>query len=775
MGFLAGNGFGFLGIIFWIFIQWVYPLIRDFYNIFLIISTYKFLSLEEIKTLQNNLYVLMSVIALFAVGFKLIQIIVNPDLMDDKKKGIRSTYVRVLIAVLLVIIVPFAFNILIYNDDSIQNHIIDNNVIQKQIFGIDTGDQDVGQILAWESFSAFVQLCTQEDKSNGDCTGVSEQDNIDEYNCAARADADCGEGESGINSIRNWDESMWGSYDYKWNPLLSLIAGVVILYEMVLLCMDTALRSIKLTLLQLMTPIVLGAYIFKEDILGKWAKEIISTFLSLFLKVVAITYMIIGVSKIGTMFSDGSLKTNMGGGAHIMSNWLAQSLIKMLIIIGLLQLFKQIPNLINTIFGTHIQSRGGIKGRLGEMAGVGALAQRAWSTIGNVARHPVKAASAVGSAIGGTASHIAASVSRGRGLRERMQAQGRSRGEANRAMIGSIAGGVLTSGFAGLRAGRSGWKNGNLQGIGEQAQRYENTHIGTSTLGGRIVDTARAGLGFRTRAEEDAVNASRLDVTSNAGITHRRMNSDELQAWQKPRAQVRDSANKIRTTIQEGLENSTTQITLQDVVDNITGTTLRGNYAQIKSQIEALAQAGPQNGMSAADHASLIANLTTNLERTRDNARDDILNQIMANGALDATYNGHHITANNVPGGLHFQAGQTAVINGEYARITDILNDGANAELRQDMQGTNGANITTNNTTGYVAFGAGTQNPGGFMGNAMQTIFGDLANVDRAINQHNDAESARRNTEEGRRRQDESTAVRSVRPGSGGNNNNNRH
>lgn len=770
MGFLAGNGFGFLGIIFWIFIQWIYPLIRDFYNIFLILSTYKFLSLEDIKTLQNNLYVLMSVIALFAVGFKLIQIIVNPDLMEDKKKGIRSTYVRVLLAVLLVIIVPFAFNILIYNDDSIQNHIIDNSVIQKQIFGIDTGDQDVGQILAWESFSAFVQLCTQQDKTNGDCTGVSEQDNIDEYNCAKRADADCGEGESGINSIRNWDESMWGSYDYKWNPLLSLVAGVVILYEMVLLCMDTALRSIKLTLLQLMTPIVLGAYIFKEDILGKWAKEIISTFLSLFLKVVAITYMIIGVSKIGTIFSDGTLNTNMGGGAHIMSNWLAQSLIKMLIIVGLLQLFKQIPNLINTIFGTHIQSRGGIKGRLGEMAGVGALAQRAWSAIGNVARHPVKAASAVGSAIGGTASHIAASVSRGRGLRERMQQQGHSRGEANRAMVGSIAGGVLTSGFAGLRAGRSGWRNGNLQGIGEQAQRYENTHIGTSTLGGRIVDTARAGLGFRTRAEEDAVNASRLDVTSNAGNIHRRMNSDELQAWQKPRAQVRDSANKIRTTIQEGLENSTTAITLQNVSYN--GTTLSGNYAQIKSQIEALAQAGPQNGMTAAQHADLIANLTTNLERTRDNARDSILNQIMANGALDATYNGHHITANNVPGGVHFQAGQTAVINGEYAHITDILTDRSNTELFQDMQTENHANITINNATGNVAFGAGTNRPGGFMGNAMQTIFGDLANVDRAINQHNDAESARRNTEEGRRRQDESSAVRSVRPGNGGNNNN---
>ena len=41
----------------------------------------------------------------------------------------------------------------------------------------------------------------------------------------------------------------------------------------------------------------------------------------------------------------------------------------------ILQLVKQLPQLINTIFGTNIKDAGGLKGRLGEMAGVGKLAQ----------------------------------------------------------------------------------------------------------------------------------------------------------------------------------------------------------------------------------------------------------------------------------------------------------------------------------------------------------------------------------------------------------------
>ena len=120
-----------------------------------------------------------------------------------------------------------------------------------------------------------------------------------------------------------------------------------------------------------------------------------------------------------------------------------------------------------------------------------------------------------------------------------------------------------------------------------------------------------------------------LMLLLSANRVHRRMNLKNYKPWQKPRAKIRDSANKIRTTIQEGLENSTTRINLQDVTYG--NTTLSGNYAQIKSQIEvSLAQAGPQNGMSAADHANLIANLSNKPLNVQEIMHvDTILNQIM--------------------------------------------------------------------------------------------------------------------------------------------------
>ena len=71
-------------------------------------------------------------------------------------------------------------------------------------------------------------------------------------------------------------------------------------------------------------------------------------------------------------------------------DWLMIALTKIFVIIAVLQLVKKIPDIINTVFGTHIQSRGGIKGRLGEMAAVGGLAQKAWTSLGTGAKNLAK-------------------------------------------------------------------------------------------------------------------------------------------------------------------------------------------------------------------------------------------------------------------------------------------------------------------------------------------------------------------------------------------------
>ena len=72
-------------------------------------------------------------------------------------------------------------------------------------------------------------------------------------------------------------------------------------------------------------------------------------------------------------------------------DWLSKGLFKILLLIAVLQLVKKIPDIINTIFGTKIQPKGGIKGRLGEMAGIGSLAQKAWTSLGTGAKNLAKA------------------------------------------------------------------------------------------------------------------------------------------------------------------------------------------------------------------------------------------------------------------------------------------------------------------------------------------------------------------------------------------------
>ena len=72
-------------------------------------------------------------------------------------------------------------------------------------------------------------------------------------------------------------------------------------------------------------------------------------------------------------------------------DWLILGITKLLVIIAMLQLVKKLPELINTIFGTNIKTKGGIKGRLGEMAGIGGIAQKAWSSLGAGARNLAKA------------------------------------------------------------------------------------------------------------------------------------------------------------------------------------------------------------------------------------------------------------------------------------------------------------------------------------------------------------------------------------------------
>lgn len=483
-----------------------YPLVVRLYRLFEYICTFKLLHEDFIHSVWNNIYIFVAVIVLFAIAIKLISAMVNPDLLTDSKKGAKSYYFRAVAAVILIFLVPIVFE----KSFEIQEELLTKNMLSSHVFGYKVEEgTNLGQIFAWEGFSAF---CLPDKAS---------QDKIDNKYLSIRADMD------NINSVMNeirlqkstkyalptlivLNDNQW-----EYHSILCPLVGLLLVYEMVLLCMDTLFRAAKLAFLQIMTPIVLGAFVFDPSILKKWAKEFFSTYISLFLKVLAMYFIAITISQIQAEIA----KTDFYNG-----DWLLTGLFKILLIIALLQLAKKIPDLINKIFGLEIKLRGGIKGRLGEMAGIGGIAQKAWTSLGGYAKG-LGAASlyAGGAAIGfgakkgfdaiantkGKAGELARALKTGYGKLKN--------GNAGR-FASTFAAGVKTKGKGTGRAMLDTWNKNPLTASSVKAQQIAanqetNKILGLSATGGAEYDNSDYNIPFKRNTKGDSTQETQREIS----------------------------------------------------------------------------------------------------------------------------------------------------------------------------------------------------------------------------------------------------------------------
>ena len=344
--------------------DFVYSGIPGLYKTFYALASAELFSADEIQKFASNIYILISVIMLFAFGVKLIEAIVNPDLLADTKKGTAGVFKRAIIALGLIVFIPYGFN-KIYD---IQSSFLNSNFFEKLIIGntsinnysnSNCSDVSAGQIMAG---TALHQFLYPKDYSNVVITEEN-QSIAEEYNEIMVCDiSKLGDFGDVIN------EKDGGKYTFHFDGLFALGAGIFLIYELVILCIDTALRLVKLGFLQLIAPIIVSAYIFTgAENLVKYLKEVGSTFAQVFVRVAAFAFYILVLSKIESVI--GKIDSAAGKWGTIF------------FLIGALQFVKLVPNLLGSLFGMNIQNKGGIKGRLGEMAGVGGLAQKAWHAI----------------------------------------------------------------------------------------------------------------------------------------------------------------------------------------------------------------------------------------------------------------------------------------------------------------------------------------------------------------------------------------------------------
>lgn len=427
----------------------VYGLIPQIYKLFIYLSQLNLFGGDgnPLQKLINRVYVLLGIFMLFRVSFSLLQYIVDPSAFRDSSKGMGKLVTNVLVALVLLVSVPAIFTFA----TEVQATIVQNNVIGELILGNSMSDSNgkitpdnvetMAKDVQFMMFGAFYSLNPAVTEGNNAlfsaCNGTSgvfgsrsmateecltqlEQNisgyedasanNVDLYSFFKHTGTNKRDGTPCVNGIcddrdfSHFDKLLWwkndGEYVINYLPFISTAAGIYVVFLLITFCVDVAVRVIKLCFLQMIAPIAIVSYIDpKESIsngkLNSWIKECASTYFSLFLRLATIFLVMLLISVISSMVladnaTVGQQVSEITGDDVVFNIW-----IYLFLIIGAFMFAKQVPKMIESIFG---------------MKGTGQFSLNPFKTFGDVLSTPAIAAggAAVGGALGAGASNLIA-------------------------------------------------------------------------------------------------------------------------------------------------------------------------------------------------------------------------------------------------------------------------------------------------------------------------------------------------------------------------------
>lgn len=458
-----------------VFDRIVYGLIEVFYTAFNLIAKTRVIQPDIVDQFATRVYVFLALIMLFKLSFSIITYIINPDNFTNNEKGIGKLIQNVIIVMVLIVATPRIFE-QAYN---LQRIVLEENVIGKIILGSNTeivDEESIYKTMSFSVLSAFLKPNTKEigtlsldDYGNVMCNG-SPMPTIEEINANFDIDDQGGINDNlpfvkcmnnlstqqatviDDNGISHQGTGMgatyvWANYkqDYQllinlitakyvgdtsiylfqYTYLISTIAGGFIAWIFLIFCFDIAVRSVKLSFLQLIAPIPIISYVDPKSSKGgmfqKWTKTCLSTYVDLFIRLVAIYFaiyiikMISDTNQIYYVYGDGS----------------PNAIIYVFIVVGALMFAKQVPKLIEDITGIKLSG----KFELNPLKKIG--------------ESPFAAAAigGIGAMAGGAAANLYNGIREGRGMRS---------------TIGSTIGGATSGFFRGIHAGATGRGKDNV-------------------------------------------------------------------------------------------------------------------------------------------------------------------------------------------------------------------------------------------------------------------------------------------------------------------------
>ena len=364
----------------------IYAMISKVYDLLITIARTSPLSQADILAIADRIYKLLAIFMVFKVTFSLIMYVVNPDDFTDKSKGFGKLSLNIVLVFALLILTPHIFN-MAYD---LQRIVLEDNAIAGLIFG-EKNDKDndfftsAGDDMAYIAISPFfvpdvsiqkgaLYNCTtllKDNKMNESCSGIS-NDSLTEVASSSTTLYDLTKKEGStftdtmlknyVTGINNKSLGMVfrkelveaqvdGEFIMDYSYIVSTAVGVIILILLVNFCLDVSIRSIKFAFLQLIAPIPIISYIDpksgKDGLFKKWTQLCVKTYLSLFIRLLALYFAVYIISMVG----------DLGLVDVVDSSYVTSRLILVIIIIGALMFAKQLPNILKDL-GIKLDSDG---------------------------------------------------------------------------------------------------------------------------------------------------------------------------------------------------------------------------------------------------------------------------------------------------------------------------------------------------------------------------------------------------------------------------------
>lgn len=330
----------------------IYKMIISIYDIFILLSKAEILDSDFVQSIYRKVGLLLGMFMTFKLIFSLIQNLIDPEKMKDKKNGAFMIVKRAIITIVLLGLTPTIFSeafklqrLIVGTDNS-------NNVLYKLIVGDTVGiGNDFGRELSTTLFFSFYR-----DNGYGNGRVEYNPDSLDPDGIYKTISYDTLK-EDIIKGDKDFNDavkvlsvtSTGGDYVIEFDGIFINLVGIIVLWTLFMYCFQVAIRVFQLAYLQLIAPIPILSYISDpEKIFQKWLKQCASTYLDLFLRLILIYFVVALSSNIMIQLSntDSILIESLG----LTTSDPRLIWIRIFLILGLLLFAKKVPELLKDIF-----------------------------------------------------------------------------------------------------------------------------------------------------------------------------------------------------------------------------------------------------------------------------------------------------------------------------------------------------------------------------------------------------------------------------------------